>query len=220
MNSMFLRTNRIKKYVLCISILVLCVTGAMTVMAEENTPIRLDNFTGQTVVVGGTANANKNEIPVLANCIYDTKTHMYTITVDEENDFSIISSVADGMFTNYVVTIETNIPEGLSLFRNGTLMENPDLSGLKQFGHYVLQYEGRKILEFRIVEEYTTLRSFQTPNGFQMVNVTVEVYRLNSSMTVYNSMQKVCMKFPTSAMRRRYCIRLRQLLTELHRFWH
>ncbi|MBR0306668.1 MAG: hypothetical protein IIX07_07650 [Lachnospiraceae bacterium] len=174
MNSMFLRTNRIKKWVLCIAILALCVTGAMTVMAEENTPIRLDNFTGQTVVVGGTANANKNEIPVLANCIYDTKTHMYTITVDEENDFSIISSVADGMFTNYVVTIETNIPEGLSLFRNGTLMENPDLSGLKQFGHYVLQYEGRKILEFRIVEEYTTLRSFQTPNGFQMVNVTVD----------------------------------------------
>lgn len=174
MNSMFIRTSRIKKWVLCIAVLVLCVTGAMTVMAEENTPIRLDNFSGQTVVVGGTSNANKHEISVLADCIYDTKTHMYRITVDKENDLSIISSVADGMFTNYVVSIETNIPEGLSLYRDGTLMENADLTDLKQFGHYILQYQGRKILEFRIVEEYTTLRSFQTPNGFQMVEVTVD----------------------------------------------
>lgn len=171
---MFIRINRIKKWVLCIAVLVLCMTGVMTAMAEENTPIRLDNFSGQTVVVGGTSNANKHEISVLADCIYDTKIHMYRITVDKENDLSIISSVADGMFTNYVVSIETNIPEGLSLYRDGTLMEGADLTDLKQFGHYILQYQGRKILEFRIVEEYTTLRSFKTPNGFQMVEVTVD----------------------------------------------
>lgn len=137
-------------------------------------PIRLNNFTGETIVVGGTFKENKNEIPVLSNCIYDKQTHMYTITVDKENDLSIISSVADGMFTNYVVSIETNIPEGLSLFRDGVLVENPDLMDLKQFGHYILQYQGRKVLEFRIVEEYTSIRSFQTPSGFRMVDVTVD----------------------------------------------
>lgn len=167
------RNNRIKKYILCLSVLVLCLACSMTAAAEENAPIRLNNFTGQAVV-GGNISENSNEVKVLSNCIYDKTTHRYMITVDEEKDLHIISTVADGMFTNYTVSIETNIIEGLSLFRNDALMEDADLANLNRFGHYILQYQGRKVMEFRILDEYTTLKAFYTPKGFQMVNVTVE----------------------------------------------
>lgn len=172
--STFLKINRIKRWILFLGIFVLSLTSTLTVKAEENVPIRLDNFTGQTIVAGGKGGANQYEISVLSNCVYDARTYQYTITVDRENDLYVKSTAADGMFTNYAVLIETNITENLSLLRNGSLVEGADLSKLNQFGHYVLQYQGKKVLEFRIVEEYTTLKSFAVPKGFRMVNVTVD----------------------------------------------
>ena len=155
------------------AVLVISLAGSITSMAEYDTPTRLNNFTGQAVV-GGKSSANPNEISVLSNCIYDTQTHLYTIVVDEEKELYIKSTVADGMVTNYSVSIETNITEDLTLLRNGSLSEETDLSRLKHFGHYILQYQGKKVLEFRILEEYATIKSFHVPKGFRMADVTVD----------------------------------------------
>lgn len=148
-------------------------TTPMVVQATENNPLPLDSFTGETT--SQTESTTESHlVSVLSDCVYDKKAQKFVFMVDEATDLKIMSSVADGMITNNVVSMETNIADALTLLKNGTVVENPDLSSIKQFGSYILQYKGKKVLEFSILGDYSTLEKFRTPKGFRMEEVLLD----------------------------------------------
>jgi hypothetical protein len=165
--------NRMKKWIFCFLVLGFFFMSPVTVEATQSGSVPLDNFTGQPVVKQEST-TNTNEIPVLSNCVYDKSTQQFVYTVDQSADLKIMSSVADGMITNNIVKIETNITEALTLIKNGKVVEKPDLSSIRQFGSYILQYQGKKVLEFSIIGDYSSLDSFDTPKGFVIENVMVD----------------------------------------------
>ena len=164
---------RSKNWLFCLGLLCFLMINPMVVQAAENNPLPLDNFTGQTTSQEE-SNTNTHLISVLSDCVYDKEAQKFIFTVDSAADLKIISSVADGMITNNIVSMETNITNDLILLKNGTAVENPDLSSIKQFGNYILQYKGKKVLEFSILGNYSTLEIFRIPKGFRMEEVTLD----------------------------------------------
>ena len=165
--------KRSKKWLFCLALLWFWMTNPMVVQAAENNPLPLDSFTGQTTSQSETP-TDSHLVSVLSDCVYDKNANMFVFTVDKAKDLKITSSVADGMITNNIVSMETDITDDLTLLKDGTVVENPDLSSIKQFGSYIVQYQGKKVLEFRILGTYSTLESFRTPKGFRIEDVTLD----------------------------------------------
>lgn len=166
------KTNWIKN-MLCLAVMLCGLCGSLRVEASGTvtTPIQIDNFTGE--VMSG-VQVEKNEIQVHAGCVYDKSADKFIYTADEASGLKVISTVADGMVTNYGVSLEYGTGTDFVLYKDGIKLEGQDVSAIKQVGSYVLQYKGRKVLEFRIIGEYSTIEFFNAPNGFYIQDVQLD----------------------------------------------
>ena len=166
------KKNRIRK-LFCLAVLMCGLWQSVEVEAAENTkaPTRIDNFTGQMIT---NTQTEKEEVQVYSNCSYNINTQKFIYTVDETAGLQVKSSVADGMISNKSVSLEFAKGQDFVLYKDGTKFEEQDLSSIKKIGSYVLQYKGKKVLEFRVLGEYSTLDVFNAPNGFYIKDVLLE----------------------------------------------
>ena len=153
------------KGMLCLAVMIGCLwSGVVAEAAEEvNGPIPIDNFTGEAKT---NVQTEKEEITISSKCVYDTVTQEFVYTVDEVSKLQVRSSVADGMFTNYSVSLDIRNKMDFTLYQDGAKVEAPDFSSIEQVGSYVLHYKGKKVLEFRILGAYSTVEMFYAPKGF------------------------------------------------------
>ena len=170
MKVLTINKNRIKLFAFCIGVFCLFLYGSMDVNATElsEDPIRLNNFTGEAMKE---SMADDTTIRINSKCSYDSGTDQYIINLD---DVEVKSSVADGMITNNIVSIETNSLTDISLYKDGEIAEITDLSKINEIGNYVLLYGGKKVLEFKIVGEYSNLEFFYIPEGFYVKEVLID----------------------------------------------
>ena len=154
-----------------LAVIIGCLWNGVVAEAEEvNGPIPIDNFTGE---VATNIQTEKEEITLYSNCIYDTRTQEFIYTVDEAAQLQVKSSVADGMCTNYSVSLDIRNEVDFFLYKDGTKIESPDFSTIEQAGSYVLQYKGKKVLEFCIMGNYSTLEVFYAPKGFYITEAVL-----------------------------------------------
>lgn len=161
------------KNLLCLAVILCGLCGSFRVEASGNTttPIQIDNFTGEVI---SDTQVEKSELQVHANCVYDKSADKFIYTADETAGIKVISTVADGMVTNYSVSLEYGKGTDFVLYKDGAKLDEQDLSAIKQTGSYVLQYKGRKVLEFRIIGEYSTIEFFNAPKGFYIKDVLLD----------------------------------------------
>lgn len=170
MQELTISKNRIKIWVFCIAVLGLFIRSGIVVHATEpsDEPVRLDNFTGEAMEESMTDNTT---VRIHPECSYDSSADQYLINID---NIQVKSSVADGMITNNIVSIETDLLTDFSLYKDGEIAEITDLSKIDELGNYVLLYGGKKVLEFKIVGEYSTLEFFYMPEGFYVKDVLID----------------------------------------------
>ena len=170
MKVLTINKNRIKLFAFCIGVFCLFLYGSMDVNATElsEDPIRLNNFTGEAMKE---SMADDTTIRINSKCSYDSGTDQYIINLD---DVEVKSSVADGMITNNIVSIETDSLADILLYKDGEIAEITDLSKINEIGNYVLIYGGKKVLEFKIVGEYSNLDFFYIPEGFYVKEVLID----------------------------------------------
>ena len=170
MKVLTINKNRIKLFAFCIGVFCLFLYGSMDVNATElsEDPIRLNNFTGEAMKE---SMADDTTIRINSKCSYDSGTDQYIINLD---DVEVKSSVADGMITNNIVSIETDSLADILLYKDGEIAEITDLSKINEIGNYVLLYGGKKVLEFKIVGEYSNLEFFYIPEGFYVKEVLID----------------------------------------------
>jgi hypothetical protein len=163
-------TRNKMKQILILAAVLCSLCGSVVVEAAEadRNPIRVDNFTGETIT---NTQTDKNEVVVYSNCTYDKEKQKFIYTVDASAGLEVSSSVADGMITNNNVSLNVGKVKEYELFRDGTKINNPNYTSIKQVGNYVLQHKGKKVLEFRIIGDYSTLELFYTPKGCYISNV-------------------------------------------------
>ena len=170
MKVLTINKNRIKLFAFCIGVLCLFLYVSMDVNATElsDAPIRLNNFTGEVMKE---SMADDTTIRINSKCSYDSSTDQYIFSLD---DVEVKSSVADGMITNNIVSIETDSLADILLYKDGEIAEITDLSKINEIGNYVLLYGGKKVLEFKIVGEYSNLEFFYIPEGFYVKEVLID----------------------------------------------
>ena len=147
MRVLFTKKSLIKIAMFCMGVFLLFIQDTMvaeaTGLLEE--PIRLDNFTGE--VISGDIDT-REKIRVNSACSYEAESGLFVFPIDDQKDVFVKSSVADGMVTNNVVSIEFSMAKEYSLIRNGVEVQNADLSSINETGNYVLSCGGKKVLEF------------------------------------------------------------------------
>ena len=170
MKVLTINKNRIKLFAFCIGVFCLFLYGSMDVNATElsDGPVRLNNFTGEVMKE---SMADSTTIRIHSDCSYDLSDDQYLFKIDNKQ---VKSSVADGMITNYSVSIETESSTEFSLYKDGEIAEITDLSKINELGDYVLLYGGKKVLEFKIVGEYSNLEFFYVPKGFYIKEVLID----------------------------------------------
>ena len=170
MKVLTINKNRIKLFAFCIGVLCLFIRGSIEVNATElsDGPVRLNNFTGEVMKE---SMADNTTIRINSECSYDTSSDQYIINLDNGQ---VKSSVADGMITNNIVSIEADSLTEISLYKDGEVAETTDLSKINELGNYVLLYREKKVLEFKIIGEYSNLEFFYVPKGFYVKEVLID----------------------------------------------
>ena len=90
----------------------------------------------------------------------------------------VLSSVVDGMVVQDVVRLEPDEGLSLTLYKDGTAMEDVDLTHINEIGDYVAQVttgrgQTQRVLSFTIVGNATgRLTGYTMPNGFVITDAT------------------------------------------------
>ena len=135
-------------------------------------------YTGEPIVADDESDEQK--VTVAEGVVYDYEKNLFTYTLPGNKAITIDSSVPDKMITTKEVSlgIDENINAKLYLDGEELDMEDIDLTELDDTGSYALvvgdsdsEYQ---VLSFTIVPEKTgMISSYQLPDGFELVEVTI-----------------------------------------------
>lgn len=135
-------------------------------------------YTGEPIVED--EDEEQRKVAVSANAVYDFEENTYTYTLPNNSAVSVNSSVPDSMITTKSVSISFDGDLSARLYQDGEEidLEDYDLSEIEDPGKYALvvtesdsEYQ---LLAFTIVPEKTgMISSYQLPDGFELVEVTI-----------------------------------------------
>lgn len=134
----------------------------------------LDTQTGKPVTGASSTGGSSSRISIGDGAVYDTSSNRYCYSVDGGE---VEMNYPSGIVTTSPVSI--SVPEGMTarLFRNGTEIENADLSSIAAPGKYILRFSETEMtyLSFTVVGELTgIITGYQLPAGFSVVSATLD----------------------------------------------
>ncbi len=136
----------------------------------------LDPETGEPLEsASGTSSSTR--VTVSDGVVYDRDRRGYLYTVGDSAQ--LLSTVVDGMVVQGEVRLEPDEGMEITLYRNGTALDQPDLTHIYETGDYVVEetVNGRKYqtIAFSIVGDVTCrLAGYTMPGGFSITNVTLD----------------------------------------------
>lgn len=174
-----------------IAALFLLMTLCVPAYADFGYSGELDIETGEPLETT-TSDAYSTRVTVSDGVTYDRDRQGYLYTVG--STAQLLSTVADGMIVRGEVRLEPDDGVEVTLYKNGTALEQPDLTHISDIGDYVVEAtvnaQKYRPLTFSIVGETTCrLSGYTMPTGFSITNVTLdgeEIYYDRS----YVSMEK------------------------------
>ena len=153
-------------------------TTCLAIDLDYSGPI--NSFTGEPASES-TASGNSDWIPITSGVYYDRLDRAYVYSLGGVSNATVSSNAMDGIVLNETVHIEPSQGLEVRLYRNGTLLEDVDLSMLETPGQYVLeaQLQGERfarVMSFTIVGATTGLISiYPMPAGFVVKSVELNV---------------------------------------------
>ena len=162
---------------------------SLTVSAEDITVTELDPFTGVPVEAEDSifSVSTENRAVLGTDRYYDYDMHMFAYDLGTVSDTPIYASAAYGMVVTDSVKIM--VPSGVNalLYRDGVVVEEPDLLHVSDIGSYVLSVSGnstetREPIRFTIVNRVTgVLDRYHLPEGFLLTAVKREAMPIEGS---------------------------------------
>lgn len=145
----------------------------MSVFAEV---VMIDPFNGD--VISGD-NPYEDRLVLYTGCSYERSTGMFEYDTASVTKDVVRCSVPDRMITQSPVTIEATEGAGVKVYRDGQLLEDQDLTNLKEIGAYTVMSnianEEKEVLRFNIVGEAVgNIYSYQIPEGYTLSSVSVD----------------------------------------------
>lgn len=160
----------------------LLLNGSAAFAADIDYTGPLDTMTGQPASSSGNGEtAQDARIQISDHMFYDRTVRAYIYSVPGAALAEVEATVADGMVVNDPVRIEADKGVDLRIYRNGTLLENPNLANINEVGQYAVETKNlndqyARLFSFTIVGAYTGLiNSYSMPTGFQITNVEMKV---------------------------------------------
>lgn len=125
----------------------------------------------------GSEDAYSSRVTVTDGVYYDRERQGYLYSVTDGTQ--ILCSVANGMVVQEEVWVEPDAGVEVTVYRDGTALDQPDLTHLNETGGYVveLNVNGQKYqaLSFTIVGDTTCrLTGYTMPDGFTITGVTLD----------------------------------------------
>ena len=158
-----------------------CLAAALALLTVTASAVQLgydgpvDSVTGEPSE-SGSIDAYSDQVRVSENVYYDRNRmgYLYTATGNAQ----VLSTVADGMVVHDMVRLEPDEGLNLTLYKNGTVMEDVDLTHINETGDYVAQVttengQTQRVLSFTIVGNSTgRLTGYTMPSGFVITGAT------------------------------------------------
>lgn len=143
---------------------------------QENTQM-VDSFTGEAVSDDTGLSARREQEYISSRVLYDRKEDAYIYTAANGK---VYTNAVDGMVVQDIVTIQADDSVGCSLYRDGELLEDADLTEISDPGSYVLQtasgssYE--PLFSFTIISDTAgaAFAGFRVPVGFAVDSISVD----------------------------------------------
>ena len=132
----------------------------------------IDSFTGKPI--GETAvMPDSDRVTLDGNTYYDLKTRMFVYRIPGSTS-EIYCSAANGMITNDFVSVY--VPDGVAytLYRDGELIDSPDLNSLREEGIYDLNLAVQNAMRIRftvVALKTAGLMEYRLPDGFEILEV-------------------------------------------------
>ena len=158
-----------------------CLAAALTLLTMMASAVQLgydgpvDSVTGEPSE-SGSIDAYSDQVRVSENVYYDRNRMGYLYTA--AGNAQVLSSVVDGMVVQDVVRLEPDEGLSLTLYKDGTAMEDVDLTHINEIGDYVVQVttgsgQTQRVLSFTIVGNATgRLTGYTMPSGFVITDAT------------------------------------------------
>lgn len=136
----------------------------------------LDAETGEPES-GSSDDDTTGEVTVSDDATYDRERQGYLYTVGDSA--RILCSAADGMIVQDPVSVEADTGVDLIIYKDGTVLDSPDLSNLSETGGYVVEADvgGQKYqaISFTIAGEYAcNILAYTMPDGFSITGATLD----------------------------------------------
>ncbi|MCR5419097.1 MAG: hypothetical protein K6E84_09305 [Lachnospiraceae bacterium] len=135
----------------------------------------------------GTSTDPEQVISLSEKVSYDRAVGMFVFH-STRYDAEIRSDMADGMITRDVVRID--IPEGIpyTLYRNGEVVEEPNMAKIYEPGSYVVRLgrdnDVEDLFSFTIITALTgSVNYYDMPDGFQVDRVCIDGVQINNNRT-------------------------------------
>ena len=163
-----------------------CLAAALTLLTMMASAVQLgydgpvDSVTGEPSE-SGSIDAYSDQVRVSDTVYYDRNRMGYLYTA--AGNARVLSSVVDGMVVQDVVRLEPDEGLNLTLYKDGTVMEDVDLTHINETGDYVAQVttgsgQTQRVLSFTIVGNATgRLTGYTMPSGFTEEGLYEVTYR-------------------------------------------
>lgn len=130
---------------------------------EPAQPIQMDVYSDQVMIADGVYFDR-----VRQGYVYQTP-----------NGERVLCTIADGMVVQQAVQIVPDTGVEIKLYRDGELLEQPDLTHIYEVGDYIVEVDGNgqsfPLIAFSIVGQVTgRLTGYTMPSGFVITNVTLD----------------------------------------------
>ncbi|MBQ0037380.1 MAG: hypothetical protein KBS74_01775 [Clostridiales bacterium] len=166
-----------KVFFLTITVLLLMMQITVPVFGAEidmNYEGEIDSFTGTPIHESSSEMVAAERVSVDENTYYDRTNGAFVYTT--ANGAEILSTAASGMVTTNAVQI--TVPTGVAteLYRDGKVVDTPNLSNISEPGSYVLIVNNSgqvaQKIQFTIVNSVTgALNEYIMPDGFSVTQV-------------------------------------------------
>ncbi len=138
----------------------------------------LDVETGEPAQSGASSDAYSDRVYIAGGVYYDRTRQGFLYTVDGSTA-QVLCTAADGMAVQESVQIVPDTGVEVTVYRDGTAMESPDLTHIYETGDYVVEagVGGRttQLLAFSIVGDVTCrMTGYSMPAGFAVTGAELD----------------------------------------------
>ena len=172
------RTKGFLTAALLIAALLLLQTSAFA--ADLDYSGAINSFTGAPTTEKGSS-VNENWALISSGIYFDVEKRVYVYSLGNASGETVSSNVADGMVVTGEVQVVPSKGVNLRLYCEGNLMEDANLSLIKEPGRYVVEAQTSgsqyvRLMSFTIVGPSTCLvSSYPMPSGFVIKSVEMNV---------------------------------------------